>query len=64
MSEVRWCDTGNHAFAYGRDADERTLRDTRERDGVREQIDICGPCHRKSVAKVTLAITTVEATTD
>jgi len=48
MSEVKWCDTGHHPFAWGKDNDESEYAETRERQGRRRILHACGNCNRKS----------------
>jgi hypothetical protein len=55
MSDIKWCDTGNHAFPYGRDNDEREYSETRERQGRRQVLHTCGPCFRKSTDSISAA---------
>jgi hypothetical protein len=56
MSEIRWCDAGSHPFPYGRDNDEREFAETRERNGRRTRIDVCGPCFRKGESGIATAL--------
>ena len=55
MSDIKWCDTGEHGFPWGKDPDEREFAETRERNGRRPLFHTCGPCYRKSTAKISAA---------
>jgi hypothetical protein len=68
MSEVLWCDQGQHPFAAGKDNDEETfLSNKANPDGTpRKRRDVCGPCARKSAEKESMALgaSTVDKSSD
>lgn len=50
MSDIKWCDTGGHAFSAN-DPDRKEYAATSMKEGTnRERIDVCGPCQRNQSA--------------
>lgn len=60
MSEIRWCDTGRHAFSAN-DPDREQYSNTRLKDDRREIIDVCGPC-KKGGADAVAAVKSLTST--
>jgi len=64
MSQILWCDPGGHAFSVN-DPDRQSFaaRRTKKDAGgneIREELDICGPCHKSNA----LGVRTLTAPTD
>lgn len=44
MSDIKWCDTGGHAFSANDPDAESYASTTVDHNDKRRRIDICGPC--------------------
>lgn len=61
MSDIKWCDVGGHAFSTN-DPDRKSYVEGDTYDGgLKQRIDICGPCVRKGDGLRTLSITDTAA---